>query len=77
MLIQTNNDIIELLNDDILFIVKSDNNQDDEDWSSVYLIKRNGGKIWGKMTNHSLDLYSKFIMNQEKWNLLKSNLSFS
>jgi hypothetical protein len=76
MLIQTNNDIIEFLNDDILFIVKTNNNQDNEDWSSVYLIKRDGVKIYGKMTKHSLELYSKFIINQEKWNLLKSNMSF-
>jgi hypothetical protein len=76
MLIQTNNNIIEFLNDDILFIVKT-NQHHGEDWSSVYLIQRNGGKIFGKMTNHSLELYSKFIMNEEKWNLLKSNLSFS
>jgi hypothetical protein len=76
MLIRTINDIIEVLNDDVLFIVKIDNNMD-QDWISVFLLQRNGQKLYGMMTQHSLDLYSKFIMNEEKWNLLKSNLSFS
>lgn len=74
MFIQINNDIIEILNDDILFIVRIDNNEENN-FVCVYLIKRNLEKIFGKMTKHSLDIYSQFLIDGEKWNLLKSNMN--
>jgi hypothetical protein len=85
MFIQIDNDIIEVLNDDVLFIVISENEKGpseergpgerrENDLISIYLIRRNEEKIFGKMTKHSLDIYSKFIMDKEKWNLFKLNI---
>jgi hypothetical protein len=66
MLIQID-DIIEILNDDVLFIVKKD--YDLNDWIQVDLIKRNGQKISGRMTKHSLDIHSQFVINKDNLNL--------
>lgn len=82
MFIQSDNDIIEILNDDVLFIVLSENERNEEgqgrgenDWICVYLMKRDGEKIFGKMTRHSLDIHSKFVIDKERWNLLKCNMN--
>jgi hypothetical protein len=99
MFIQNDNDIMEILNDDILFIVILQNdglsnnglsndglsnnglsndglsNDGLNDLISIYLIKRDGEKIFGKMTRHSLYIYSKFVMDKEKWNLLILNIN--
>ena len=80
MFIQSDNDIIEILNDDVLFIVLSANEGRDEgrgenDLVSIYLMTRDGEKIFGKMTRHSLYIHSKFVMDKERWNLLKCNMN--
>lgn len=81
MFIQTDNNIIEILNDDVLFIVLWENERGlseerrENDLVCVYLMTRNEEKIFGKMTKHSLDIHFKFVMNREKWNLLKCNMN--
>lgn len=75
MFIQNENDIIEVLNDDVLFIVLENEEREQNDLISIYLMTRDGEKIFGKMTRHSLYIHSKFVMDKERWNLLKCNIN--
>ena len=76
MFIQIEDDIVEILNDDVLFIVLLENEErGDNDLSSIYLMTRNGEKIFGKMSTHSLYIHSKFLINKEKWEYIKCNIN--
>ena len=75
MLIQTNDDIIEILNDDILFIVKRDNNQD-EDWMShLFDQKKWSANIWKDDESQFRTLF-KIYNESRKMEIIKIESKF-
>jgi len=69
MFVQVNHEILEILNDDVLFILRKHKINSNE--PNVILYKRDGKILEAWMNEYSLVLYSKFIMDEDKWENLK------